>query len=169
MLKRAGLIVVTDSLDAIYNYRRASPRLATSGQPTEVQLAAIAAAGFEVVINLALHDDPRYSLADEPGTVRGLGMDYVHIPVQFARPTAGDFTAFAVAMQQNRHRQVWVHCAANMRVTVFLGLYRVLQENCQEQEAFQLMHQLWQPDEVWAAFIAAMLANRGSETKGGNR
>jgi hypothetical protein len=56
-----------------------------------------------------------------------------------------------------------------MRVTAFLGLYRVLHDNWQEHEAFQLMHELWQPDEVWAAFIAAMLANRGSESKGGNR
>jgi protein tyrosine phosphatase (PTP) superfamily phosphohydrolase (DUF442 family) len=87
-------------------------------------------------------------------------MDYVHIPVKFSQPTHGDFTAFAAAMQQNRHRQVWVHCAANMRVTAFLGLDRVLQENWQEQEAFRLMHELWQPDEVWSAFIAAMLANR---------
>jgi uncharacterized protein (TIGR01244 family) len=160
---------VTDPLEAIYNYQRASPRLATSGQPTEAELAAIAAAGFEVVINLALHDDPRYSLADERATVRGLGMDYVHIPVQFAQPTQRDFTAFASAMQQNRQRQVWVHCAANMRVTAFLGLYRVLHEDWQEHEAFQLMHELWQPDEVWAAFIAAMLADRGTETKGGKR
>jgi glutathione S-transferase len=164
-----GRFRVAGTVEEIYNYRRASPRLATSGQPTEAQLAAIAAAGFEVVINLALHDDPRYSLADEPGTVRGLGMDYAHIPVKFAQPTQGDFTAFAAAMQQNRHRQVWVHCAANMRVTAFLGLYRVLHENWQEHEAFQLMHQLWQPDGVWSAFIAALLANRGSEAKGGNR
>jgi glutathione S-transferase len=164
-----GCFRVAGTVEAIRNYRRASPRLATSGQPTEAQLAALSAAGFEVVINLALHDDPRYSLADEPGTVRGLGMDYVHIPVKFAQPTQADFSAFAAAMQRNHHRQVWVHCAANMRVTAFLGLYRVLYENWQEHEAFQLMHQLWQPDEVWSAFIAALLANRGSEAKGGNR
>jgi len=160
---------MSGTVETIYNYRRASPRLVTSGQPTEAQLAAIAAAGFEVVINLALHDDPRYSLADEAGTVRGLGMDYFHIPVQFAHPTHGDFTVFAAAMQQNRHREVWVHCAANMRVTAFLGLYRVLHEGWEPARAFQPMHELWQPDEVWSAFIATMLANRGSETKGGNQ
>jgi protein tyrosine phosphatase (PTP) superfamily phosphohydrolase (DUF442 family) len=160
---------VSDPLDAIYNYLQVSPRLATSGQPTEAQLGAIAAAGFEVVVNLALHDDPRYSLADEPGTVRGLGMDYAHIPVKFAHPTANDFMAFATALDRNRHRRVWIHCAANMRVTAFLGLYRVLHENWQEQEAFRLMHELWQPDEVWSAFIATMLAHRESETKGGNQ
>ena len=160
---------MTEPLDTIYNYRRVAPQLATSGQPSEAQLAAIAAAGFEVVVNLALHDDPRYSLADEPGTVRGLGMDYVHIPVQFAHPTADDFSAFAAALERNRQRQVWIHCAANMRVTAFLGLYRALRENWQEQEAFQLMHELWKPDEVWSAFIATMLANGRSETEGGNR
>jgi protein tyrosine phosphatase (PTP) superfamily phosphohydrolase (DUF442 family) len=157
------------TVEAIYNYRHVSPRLATSGQPSEAGLGAIAAAGFEVVINLALHDDPRYSLADEPGTVHGLGMDYVHIPVQFAHPTADDLSAFAAALERNRQRRVWIHCARNMRVTAFLGLYRVLYENWQEQEAFQLMHELWQPDEVWSAFIAAMLANRGSVTQGGNQ
>jgi len=151
---------MSGTVEAIHNYRHVSPRLATSGQPTEAQLAAIAAAGFEVVINLALHDDPRYSLADEPGTVQGLGMDYFHIPVQFAQPTQADFTAFAAAMQENCDRRIWVHCAANMRVSAFLGLYRVLHEKWQEPEAFRLMHELWQPDEVWSAFIAGMLADR---------
>jgi hypothetical protein len=35
------------------------------------------------VINLALHNDARYSLRDEAATVRELGMRYIHIPVQF--------------------------------------------------------------------------------------
>ncbi len=47
-------------------------------------------AGVDVVINLALHDDPRYSLADERGTVEGVGMTYVHISVQFAAPQESD-------------------------------------------------------------------------------
>lgn len=39
-------------------------------------MAAIAAAGYDVVINLALHDDPRYSLKDEAASVRALGLEY---------------------------------------------------------------------------------------------
>jgi hypothetical protein len=51
---------------AIYNYREVDSTLANAGQPTEEQLCDAARAGFQVIINLALHDDPRYSLKDEP-------------------------------------------------------------------------------------------------------
>jgi len=144
-------------LSAIRNYRAVDELLATSGQPSAAELAAMAAAGFKTVINLALHDDPRYSLPDEAGTVRSLGMGYVHIPVQFSAPTEADLLAFFEAMDEHRGEKVWVHCAANKRVTAFLGLYRVIKEGWPRQRAFQLMHELWQPDDVWAAFIARML------------
>lgn len=141
----------------VYNYRQASAELATSGQPRERQLADIAAAGFEVVINLALHDDPRYSLPDEAGTVRELGLDYIHIPVAFDSPAESDLASFFAAMDRNRGRKIWIHCAANMRVTAFLGLYRVLREGWEPDRAFELMHSVWQPDDTWSAFIAARL------------
>jgi uncharacterized protein (TIGR01244 family) len=149
------------SIYTIYNYRAVDDTLATSGQPTVAQLAAIAQAGFQAVINLALHDDPRYSLPDEPGTVRALGMRYVHIPVQFKAPTRADLQAFCDAMDARRGERIWVHCAANMRVTAFLGLYRVLRQGADREAAFGLMRELWQPDAVWATFIEQALAAPG--------
>lgn len=54
---------MTESVFAtIRNYRLLNDKLATSGQPSEAHFQAIAAVGYQVVINLALHDDPRYSL-----------------------------------------------------------------------------------------------------------
>jgi protein tyrosine phosphatase (PTP) superfamily phosphohydrolase (DUF442 family) len=100
---------MTAAIEAIYNYRQVDERLATSGQPDEAELAAIAAAGYEVVINLALHDDPRYSLTDETGSVRSLGMRYVHIPVVFTAPARADLDAFFAAMAMHRGRKLWVH------------------------------------------------------------
>ncbi len=41
-------------IESIYNFLRLDERLITSGQPSEEELAAVARAGFEVVINLAL-------------------------------------------------------------------------------------------------------------------
>jgi protein tyrosine phosphatase (PTP) superfamily phosphohydrolase (DUF442 family) len=117
-----------DSLHAIKNFRQASAEVATSGQPRREDFADMASAGYVAVINLALHDDPRYSLPDEAGDVRAAKMDYIHIPVQFAQPTEADLTAYMDAMDAYRGRKVWVHCAANMRVTAFLGLYRVLRQ-----------------------------------------
>jgi uncharacterized protein (TIGR01244 family) len=155
----AGAQRMSTLLATIYRHRAVDERLATSGQPTVAQLAAIAEAGFNTVINLALHDDPRYSLPDEPGTVQALGMAYVHIPVQFGAPTRADLQAFCDAMDAHRGERLWVHCAANLRVSAFLGLYRVLRQGAERESAFDLMRGLWQPDAVWSAFIADALGD----------
>ena len=146
----------------IYNYLQIDDRLSTAGQPSEEELAAVARDGVEVVINLALHDDPRYSLADETATVAALGMEYVHIPVKFDAPTRDDLDAFFTTMEVHRGRKVLLHCAANKRVTSFLGLYRVLCQKWDVAAAFAPMHTIWEPNPVWAAFIEEMLRMKGS-------
>ena len=144
----------------IIGYLRIDDTLATSGQPTDEELAAAAREGAEVVINLALHDDPRYSLADEAGAVAALGMTYVHIPVKFDAPTEADLDAFFAAMAEHRGRRMLVHCAANKRATAFLGLYRVIVEKWDPERAFAPMKEIWEPNAAWAPFIETMLAKR---------
>lgn len=149
-------------VNAIFNYRQAGPRLATSGQPREEELAAIAAAGYGVIVNLALHDDPRYALADEAASVRALGLTYIHIPVRFDAPTEGDLAAFFAVMERFRDAKLWLHCAANKRVSAFLGLYRHLCQGWPRDEAFALLREIWEPDAVWSAFIARQLDRRNA-------
>jgi len=141
----------------IINFRRIDATLDTGGQPSEDELAAAAHDGIEVVINLALHDDPRYSLPDEPGTVKALGMKYVHIPVKFDAPTEQDLLAFFDAMHANAGKRILLHCAANKRVTAFLGLYRLIRQRRDADSAFAAMRTVWEPNEHWAPFIRAML------------
>lgn len=148
-------------LEEIYNYRKVDAELATSGQPTEEQLHYVAREGFEVVINLALHGDPRYSLEDETASVTSLGMEYVHIPVDFQSPRELDLQKFFAAMDAYRGRKVLVHCAANKRVTAFVGLYRVIRLGWPVDKAFALMQSVWDPDPVWAAFISERLPEHG--------
>jgi uncharacterized protein (TIGR01244 family) len=147
-----------NELSHIYRYRPVDECLSISGQPTVKQLALIAGAGFTTLINLALHDDPRYSLPDEAGVARDLGLNYVHIPVYFGAPGERDLLSFCEAMDTHADERVWVHCAANLRVATFLGLYRVIRLAWDRSRAFELMESLWQPDDVWADFIDAMLA-----------
>jgi protein tyrosine phosphatase (PTP) superfamily phosphohydrolase (DUF442 family) len=149
------------SVSDIYQYKQAAPDLATSGQPREEQLAAIAADGYEVVVNLALHDDPRYSLPDEPGCVRRLGLEYVHIPVSFDAPTGEDLQTFFDAMDARKGKRIWLHCAANLRVTAFLGLYRAIRERWSHDQAFALMADVWKPNPVWEQFIGEQLRSAG--------
>jgi hypothetical protein len=60
-------------------------------------------------------------------------------------------------MDANRARKMLVHCAANKRVTAFLGLYRVVRLGWAPGEAFALMHSVWEPDPVWSRFIERVL------------
>jgi hypothetical protein len=50
-------------------------------------------------------------------------------------------------------RPVFVHCAANKRVSAFVFLYRVLIQRVAVPEAERDLQAVWQPDEIWSRFI----------------
>ena len=136
----------------IYNFRRLSPALTTSGQPDEAQFAALYDSGVDTVINLALSSSPR-ALPDEAATLATLGLRYIHIPVEFAAPTEADFEAFATAMDDLGDTPVHVHCAANMRVSAFLYRYRVERLGWAAAQARPDLNAIWEPDPVWQNFL----------------
>ena len=109
------------SIEGIYNFIQVNELVATSGQPTEEQLAALAQDGYTAVINLAPHNSSN-SLPDETGSVTSLGMSYHYIPVDWENPTAEDFAQFAQTMTQLADEKRLIHCQANYRVTAFFRL-----------------------------------------------
>jgi protein tyrosine phosphatase (PTP) superfamily phosphohydrolase (DUF442 family) len=137
----------------IYNFRRLSPTLTTSGQPTEDQFAQMAAAGVGTVINLALIDSPN-ALPVEADLLASLGVRYIHLPVDFAAPSERDFDRFAEEMDSVSDASVHVHCAANYRVSAFLYRYRRERLGWTDAQARPDVEALWQPEGVWAAFIS---------------
>ena len=141
-------------LDDIKNFIAVSDRLGTAGQPTAAQLRDVAAAGFEVVVNLGLLD-PRYCLADEAGTVKHLGLDYHHIPVDFNAPQPSDLQRFFDVMDASRDKKVFVHCAANYRVSSFVALYHETRLDWSTEQGDAHMRRIWEPNETWARFIAS--------------
>jgi protein tyrosine phosphatase (PTP) superfamily phosphohydrolase (DUF442 family) len=143
-------------LREIRGFHPISETLGTAGQPTEAQFQIVREAGFEVVINLALTSSTN-ALPNEGSVVASLGMSYVHIPVDFADPKSRDFQAFCRVMEAFEQRPVFVHCAANMRVSAFLFLYRVSRRGVSASDAERDLHAIWQPDEVWSRFIQAEL------------
>jgi protein tyrosine phosphatase (PTP) superfamily phosphohydrolase (DUF442 family) len=143
---------VTPDDSGIFNFRRLSPTLTTSGQPDETQFAALRDAGVAAVINLALVDSPR-ALADETGTLTALGLRYIHIPVDFKAPTEPDFAAFVAAMDALGDTPTHVHCAANWRVSAFLYRYRVERLGWSDTEARPDLDAIWEPDAVWRNFL----------------
>jgi protein tyrosine phosphatase (PTP) superfamily phosphohydrolase (DUF442 family) len=141
----------------ILNFVEISERLGTGGQPTAEQLSALAREGYEIVINLALPTSDN-AIPNEGELVTRAGMTYVHLPVKFDAPTERDLTDFRGLIRAFAGRKVFVHCALNMRVSAFVFLQRVLDEQLPVGNAAVDLHRVWEPDEVWRDFIARMLA-----------
>ena len=138
----------------IYNFKWINEQIITGGQPSEEQLRAAAAEGFQTVINLATLN-PRYSLPDEGGLVQTLGMQYIHIPVVWEAPQKSDFTAFEQVMVGGGDQKILIHCAANYRVTAFYSLYAMKHLGWSAAQADDLMSHVWKAGEhpVWDQFV----------------
>ena len=152
---QVAAIPADSSLEAIHNYVRISDRLATSGQMTYEQIDDIAAAGFDVLINLAPAREDRNGR--EGFLVAQHGITYINIPVDWQQPALRDLDSFFSVMNGHSDRKVYVHCFANMRASAFTYLYRTLEQGVDEAEAREAMEAVWDPasQEQWGAFIEA--------------
>jgi protein tyrosine phosphatase (PTP) superfamily phosphohydrolase (DUF442 family) len=142
-----------DNLQTIRGFLPITDQWATSGQPKISHFHTIADAGFECVINLLPDSEV---LSGEPELVRELGMEYHAIPVIWTEPTPENFDAFVALMQAYSERKLYVHCAANMRVSAFTYLYRTLFLGVDETTARAEMHKIWEPTFLWTEFITAI-------------
>ena len=150
--RKTGRSLLPARVGAIINYHPINERLATGGQPNRAQIGALARSGYRTVVNLAPATAAN-ALPDEQACVEAAGMTYVHIPVAWTNPTQADFDRFCDIMSAHEHERVFVHCAANMRVSAFVYRYRrdILSDD--EAMAAADLHRLWRPAGVWADFI----------------
>jgi len=156
--KRLDLRRGSVHLDQIFNYLKIDDLITTSGQPTESEFELIKQAGFQTVVNLAPHDVEN-SLSDEPALLRRLSLDYIHIPVDFRNPTETDFSAFCSVLDELRDKKVWIHCAANMRVSAFFFRYRTEKLGVDASLAKDDLNQIWEPFYYWKPFMSGTLKN----------
>ena len=140
----------------IKNLYRISKNVVTAGQPTAEQFQSIKEGNFDVVINLAETDSPD-AIANEADIVESLGLDYVHIPVDFKEPTLSDLKKFFATMDRYRNNNIFIHCACNWRVSVFMFLYRAVRCDVPVDTAIKDQQIVWKPDEVWQSFIDYVL------------
>ncbi len=142
-------------LEEITNYVQLTEDIGSSGQPRREQFAAIAEAGFEAVINLALPDS-EHAVPEEGSLVTSLGMSFHHIPVDFAAPTVAELKTFIGVMEALAGRRVWVHCVVNARVSAFLYHYLSKVRGLPEADCRSPILEKWAPqmDDVWKAFLA---------------
>lgn len=149
--------MIVNSIEQIYNFKQLAHNIATAGQPTESEFNEIATSGYEIIVNLAMPNSTN-AIPHESELVAAQGMTYVHIPVVWESPTIADLEKFFAVMEANRDRQVFVHCAMNMRVSAFMYLYRRIRLKMDDEEATTDLHQIWTPNQIWQEFINQAIA-----------
>ena len=136
----------------ILNYIKINELISTSGQPTPEQFKQIAQEGFDVVINLALHNASN-AIENEDIIVTDLNMAYFHIPVNFENPKASDLKLFINTLQALGANKVWVHCALNYRVSAFMYVYHKYVLKTPFDDIDLSMFEQWGPDSKWQELI----------------
>lgn len=145
-------------LKDISNFRQYNKTFASAGQPSAKQLKLVARSGVDRVIYLAYSDNDS-AIENEDRVVKELGMQYVHIPVDFEQPTLEDFQLFASVMQHDPDLDTLVHCQVNFRASTFSFLYRVVFLDVPLKKAKQDLDGVWQTNEVWYKFLRSVLAH----------
>jgi uncharacterized protein (TIGR01244 family) len=135
----------------ITNYIKINEKLSTSGQPTKKQFKKIAKAGFEVVINLAMHN--KGALKEEDKIVSKNGMLYIHIPVTWKKPERERLKLFYEIFHtlEQSNKKVLIHCILNHRASVFL--YKYNRDYLGKKRTDLIAPKGYTPNKVWRALI----------------
>lgn len=153
------------TVESITNYVKVDDRIGTAGQPTRAQLEALAGEGYRAVINLAPGNNESHALPGEQELVESLGMTYHHIPIPWDNPNERQFGEFVEVMRGLGDKKVFVHCAANFRVTAFFSLYAMKHLGWTARQGDDLLARIWESrpdyrmDDNWQTFIARVRAN----------
>ena len=157
-----------EPINDIENYFPLPLSIGTSGQPTTQQFKDIQAAGFDVVVNLAMPDSDN-ALANEGALVSENGMTYVHIPVPWDAPDANHVAQFFGVMDAMlaQDKKVWVHCAANYRASAFTYKYLTMNQGLSEPESTTPLLTTWLPymDEAWQEIMQMSPSDIGTNSR----
>ena len=142
-----------NKVENIYNYYKVPGLYETSGQPTSSQLKLLIKKGYEVIINLAQDSIVGKVAFNEEGILESSGIIYIHIPVDFDNPKESDFENFVSIIKKYKNKKLFVHCAANMRVSAFTYRYRRDILNLKHDEIIKDLEKIWKPNKVWKSFL----------------
>jgi len=130
----------------ILNYIKVNKQISTAGQPTKKQFKAIAKEGFDVVINLAMHN--KGALPKEDKIVSKNGMVYIHIPIIWKSPEVDRLELFLKLLEtlEKENKKVFIHCIMNYRVSVFMHMYK---KRVWKEEGAFFAPDAYKPNKVW--------------------
>ena len=112
--------------------------------------------GYEIVLNLAVAHSVG-KIEHEDDIVTSLGMNYIHIPVEFLEPTTKNLKDFIEILSSLSNKKVWVHCIMNYRVSAFMYVYHKYILNTPFDNIDMKVFEEWSPDESWQKIMKTPL------------
>jgi uncharacterized protein (TIGR01244 family) len=131
----AAAVLAADggAVEEIANYVRVTESVSTGGQPTAVQIQALARAHFRAVVNL--REDEEYDAKAEGDAARDAGLTYLRIPVKGSSPRDVEADEFLRVTDDAANFPMFIHCASGNRVGAFWLIRRVLRDGMTFEEA----------------------------------
>ena len=148
-----GGISFNPGMERITNFVQLTDNFGTAGQPSKGQFPTIAANGYQHVINIGMPDHPD-AVSNEGELVSSLGMNYIHIPVPFDKPTPGHVRLFCKLLSGIADEKVFIHCIMNYRVSAFMYHYLSKIEKRDDSYARSVMFQQWDMEPAWEKLMA---------------
>lgn len=108
------------------------------GQPSREDLQKLREEGFKSIVNLRTEGEEDQPLGpqEEGEVVRGLGMEYVHIPVSMDTLGKNTVDAFGTRLS-TLPKPVFVHCSAGKRSGAFTLMVTAAQQGMTGDAALQ--------------------------------
>ena len=147
------IISKTNDIKDVFNYYNIEGLADTSGQLTESELVLLSKKKYNTVINLAPVSAIEKKIINEKKILESLNINYIHIPVDFKCPKESDFKKFVNSFKQSENKKIWIHCAANMRVSAFMYKYRREVLNMDHNDIVDDLYVLWRPNKTWSNFL----------------
>ena len=138
----------------ISNYIKINNQISTAGQPTKEEFKQIAKEGFEVVINLAMHN--KGALKKEDKIVSKNGMMYIHLPITWKNPELDRLVLFIKLLEtlEKENKKVFIHCIMNYRASVFIHIYKRV---VWREEGELIAPEGYKPNKVWRKLLKAKI------------
>lgn len=138
-------------MKSILNYIKVSDNISTSGQPTKKQFKEIKKNGFDVVMNLAMHN--KGALKEEDKIVVKNNMMYIHIPITWKKPEVDRLKLFLEILKtlESENKKVFIHCIMNYRVSVFIYHYKKVV--LKEKNVKLISPKEFKPNKVWKRML----------------
>ena len=138
-------------MKSILNYIKVNKNISTSGQPTKKQFKKIKKKGFDVVINLAMHN--KGALQGEDKIVSKNEMIYIHIPITWKNPELDRLELFLKILQalEKENKKVFIHCIMNYRASVFIYQYK--KTILKEKNVQLVIPKEFKPNKKWQRVI----------------